>query len=138
MPIPSAARFSIFKMCWNFRRGTSIFFCIFVLKFGHGSLCCSRALSRVIKVSCRLSFLFIKKRYLFLQGAGQHYAGQLACRKSVSGARKLRLHTANLPNFPGLRPWTLLGESPLAPRLPVPLGEHPLCATCIKGARKCA
>ena len=71
MPIPSAARFSIFKLstlpprCWNFRRRTYIFFCIFVVKFGHGSLCCSRALSGVIKVSCRF-VIFIYKETLFI------------------------------------------------------------------------
>ena len=67
MPIPSAARFSIFKMSTlpvlEFRRRTSIFFCIFVVKFGHGSLCCSRALNRVIKVSCRF-IIFIYKETL--------------------------------------------------------------------------
>ena len=117
MPIPSAARFSIFKVSTlppgaGIRRCTSIFFCIFVVKLDHGSLCCSRALSRVIKVSCRFIIFIYKetKHYLFLQGARQHYGivncGLLSacaptreCRKSVSGARKLRLHAANLQQF---------------------------------------
>ena len=83
------------------------------MKFGHGSLCCSRALSRVIKVSCRF-IIFIYKETLPIfarSGPAQWYSGLWTfislraptreCRKSVSGARKLRLHAANLPKFSG-------------------------------------
>ena len=79
---------------------------------------------------------------MFLQGVGEHNGivncGLLSacaltreCRKSVSGARKLRLHTANLPNSYG--PLPLDPEGGGAQNAPSSIGRAPFMRYVHKG-----